>query len=286
MAERDNPFETPQPRGIRVVQGTLRVVVVAQCLGTAAAWLHHRRENPLLQLLGQARDLTSEQLLSAQNGIAAAMIVLAALTLLRPSTFSLLPVIVYQSAWNIAAVLTESGEFPYLQPALRCLLAIVPLALLLIDFWPPRIRPTLILCLSSVSLLRLGTAATFIAHGLFSLWSFPDGSLADLLRNVFQEARGEELPEVLIGPGLATIAAVDFSLALCVVVSRLKTMALLSVVWGFALAASHTLAFGATGYDLTLQSLGSAGAPLAVLLFWVLAVREQKPVYLPDDSDR
>ena len=283
MTSSENPFDTPVPKGVSLVQGTLRVVVAIQCWGMAAARLHHDQQTPLSEFLANGYDLGADKIPLLEDYAAYALIGCGLLTLLRPCWPVLIPVVVWQAAIAITTALAGEGTIPLLEPAEQATRFLTPMALLIIDFWPPRLKPGLTLTRASIGLLRLGTCATFAAHGLVAIYQFRHGgNFVDLILFSFEKVFQYDVERELAQNALAVIGALDVAVALSLLTSRSRALALWMAFWGLLTACSRTLAYGLEGYDMTLIRIANGGAPLAILIFWVSAVREQKPNILPD----
>lgn len=284
-APRENPFETPSPRGIRVVQATLRVVFAIQCWGYAAGELHHQRGFALLDMLQLSRDLAAQDLAQLETSVSYVLIGAGVLTLFRPSWLILLPAAVWQTGMALAPIVLNQGRLPFLEPAEQATRWIVPIALLLIDFWPPNVKPTLTFSLISVGLLRLAAIATFVAHGLAACYQFQHGgSFVELITLSAEKLIDRTVPPEQAQQSLAVIGIVDIAVGLGLLTSRNRVLVGWMVLWGLVTAASRTVAYGVEGYDQTLIRFANAGVPLTVLMFWINAFREQKPIILPDDE--
>jgi hypothetical protein len=278
-----NPFETPRPGGMRLLQGTLRVVVACQCFGLAAARLHQQRPDLLCEFVGKARNIPADQIGHIANLIAYGLIVCGVITLLRPATFVLLPVTIYQAALPVAILMQSSGLAARLAPALHATAIVVPLALLFVDFWPPRLKPGLVSCLAAVSFLKLGSVISLTGWSILFLNQCQHGGpLAEQLQQILARTMDRALDLDQARAGLGILGAISAALALSLLSGRNRPIAACAALFGLGLAASETLAHGSAGYDLTLMRLSEAGAPLGVLVFWMNAVREQKVVYIAE----
>ncbi|QDT30865.1 hypothetical protein [Thalassoglobus polymorphus] len=282
----DNPFETPSPKGIRIVQATLRVVVAIQCWGYAAGHLHHGKHFALLEILRKGGKFPDAKIALFEDYTAYFLIACGVISLFRPMWAMLIPLGAFQVGTAIGVILAQKGLLPYLEVMNQAVRMTVPTALLMVDFWPPRVKPTLAFCLSSIKMLRLATATTFFGHGLLVLHQYQAGGefveiIGRTARNVFHYpiTRGHA-QMVLVMIGIAEIA-----LALNLMTSRNRIIAFVMATWGLILAASYTLAYGQDGYDRTLIRIANCGAPLTVLLFWMKAIQEQKPIILPEVED-
>jgi hypothetical protein len=84
-----------------------------------------------------------------------------------------------------------------------------------------------------------------------------------------------------VAQALAVMLAADFALAWSALTSRSRLTAGLLAGWLIALAALWIAARGSDGYAAFLLDASAAGAPLAIALFWLCAVKEQPPVIIP-----
>lgn len=286
MSEHENPFETPSPKGIRVVQATLRVIVAVQCWGYAASHLHLHHPYAFLEVIQLGYDIPAEQFAQLQQKVAYFLIGCGAITLLRPMWLLLIPLVVWHAGMALSGVISDQDLPKILQLFIEAVRWNIPLALLLVDFWPPRVKPTLAFCLSAIGFVRLATAVTFVAHGISLLYQFQSGGHAvDVVMQcgikLFEKAlEPNQARLILAGAGVTEIV-----LAASFLSSRNRLVALFMTLWGLMIAVSETFAFGSEGYHQTLMQFAMGGAPFAVLLFWINAYREQKPIILPDNED-
>lgn len=282
----ENPFETPSPRGIRRVQATLRVVVAIQLWGGAAGFLHHHQPFAFLEMLQTAYEIPPADVAKMADYIAYGLIGAGWISLLRPVWLILIPVLIWQTGTAVACVVQSQGAFSNLEPMLQATQMAAPLALLLVDFWPPQVRPTLTFSLIAVGCLRLATAIGLIGGGILTLMQLQNGESEIVDRclksamMVFQkEIEVEQLQRSLFVVGVA-----DIVLAMSLLSSRNRLMALIVVIWNLLQISTFTFAYQADGYDETLRRIAEVGAPLTVLLFWMSAYREQKPIILPEEG--
>jgi hypothetical protein len=279
----DNPFETPIPRGVRLVQATLRVVVAVQCWGMAAARLHLDRDTNTGRFLQAIYEIPAARVDQLETYAAYALIVSGLLTLVRPSWAVLLPVSGWLLAETAAGLWHDSSTATILEAGTHGVRIVVPIALLLVDYWPPSLRPTLSFCRTTVILLQLGIAVTYTAYGLVAMHQFRNGGpMVDLIVQSVQKVWQRTLEPASVQQTLAVIGAVDIGAAFVILTSRSRTCALWLTAWGVLTASLYFLALGVQGYHESLMRVADGGAPLAVLLFWIRAVREQKPQFVPD----
>jgi len=282
-----NPFETPIPRGTRLIQATLRVVVAVQCWGMAAARLHRGKATPVTEFLAPAYELSAEQIPMVEDLAGYFMVLAGIVILIRPNTLILVPVIIWQAMVAICAMMLGHGTIPELEPAEQAVRYVAPIALLLIDFWPPRIKPNLTLCRSAIGLLRLATVCTFASHGAVCLFQFQNGgSFVELLTLSLHKVTQYDIDPYRAKQCIALIGAVDIAVAVSLLTSRNRAIVLWMVLWGFLTAFSRILAYGTEGYDMALIRAANGGAPLAVLIFWMYAVKEHKPSFVPEKDHR
>jgi len=278
-----NPFEAPQPRDIRLTQVILRVVVAMQCFGMAAAHLHHQQPDLFCELILKSRDLPADQISNIADIAAYLLAACGVFTLLRPATLVLLPLIVYQAGTAIVPALQGDGLYSRCEPALQATQIAVPLALMLVDFWPPRIKPSLAMCLADMTFLKFATAAAFIAHGLICIdQARQGGPLLDLFHQAFRRGIRENFPLQDFQPVLATLGAIEVGLAVALFTGRSRLVMAACAATGLLIASVSIAAQGAQGYRQCLSQISLMGAPLASLVFHLTSVREQLPLYLPE----
>lgn len=267
------------------MQATLRVVIAIQCWGYAAGHLHQQRPFALLDMLQSAYTWPEDQLATFADYAAYVLIGYGLVTLFRPTWLVLAPLAAWQTGMAVANIVVEQGMLASLEVVEQAVRFTVPTALLLIDFWPPRIKPTLSFCLMSVGLLRIATVGTLLAQGILALYQYQHGGeLVEVLI-----LSGKNLFTKTIDPGqakqaLVVMGVLEIAIAVSLISSRNRLVAFGVVVWQLLAASSWTFAFGLQGYDITLIRIAESGAPLAMLIFWLTAFREQKPIIVPEDE--
>lgn len=279
----ENPFETPVPKGTRTVQSVLRVIVAIQCFGMAAAILHQGRSSAFVEFLAPAYYLNETDAEMLEKCAAVGLAVCGGLTLFRPISLLLAAITIWQGGEAISALMLNHGTIPELEPAEQAVRFMAPVGLLLIDFWPPKIKPTLAFCMASIGLLRLAAVATFAAHGMVAIFQYRHGgNFVELITLSSKNVLHYELDPTWARRSLAVIGAMDVALAFSLFTSRCRPVVFWMALWGFATAASRTLAYRADGYDMTLVRIANGGVPFVIFLFWMTAVQEQKPKVLPE----
>ncbi|MFO1091714.1 MAG: hypothetical protein U0992_00155 [Planctomycetaceae bacterium] len=273
-----SPYDDPVPRGWKFVQGTLRVAVCMQCAGLALAHLSGSQDSGAAGLLQSLWDATG----SAESGhtrLAGYGLAVAALfTLLRPSWPVLVCVVLWFGA-DAAAPLVD--EWRWLAPLSGVLRVAMPLVLLLIDFWPPSLSFSIGRAQVSLALLRLALVISVTVGGIIKLLELDGGGLwSDVIRAAATTV-GINLTDAQVAQSLAVMLAADIGLAWSALTSRNRLALAVLAMWLVASAALWIAAKGSSGYAAFLLDASAAGAPLAVLLFWICAVKEQPPVIVP-----
>ena len=223
MTDEDGYLDYIQPRGLPVLKATLRVIVAVQCLGVAAQSLSRGMESGIAWFLSQEFQWSEAQTAQFDTYAAYALIASAVLTLLRPCWPVLLPVFGWFLADPVISLTYERGAYPILEPCEQAARYGAVLALLILDFWPPRLKSHLGRTTVSMWLLRLAAAATFVGHGLVALSQSTSGGhfvvlLTDAVRAVFETDLTEDRARWL----LALIGGIDLGVALNLVVSPLS----------------------------------------------------------------
>ncbi|MBL8848397.1 MAG: hypothetical protein JNG89_01880 [Planctomycetaceae bacterium] len=273
-----SPYDDPIPRGWKFVQGTLRVAVCMQCTGLALAHLSAGQESSAAGLLRAMWDANEIVPGSFSKFAGYGLSIAALFTLLRPSWPVLLAVVFWFGAEAAAPVAEDGQVVELLQRVLRVAL---PLVLLLVDFWPPPLSFSIGRAKVALGLLRLALVTSVSAGGVLKLFAIEaGGDWTDRLHDAALSA-GLTVSDGQVSQCLAVMLAVDFALAWSSLTSRNRLSLGLLAVWLVALAAVWIAALGSSGYANFLLDASAAGAPLAVLLFWVCAIKEQPPVIVP-----
>lgn len=281
-----NPFDTPRPRGTRMLQGTLRVAVAMQCLGIAAARLHLGETAACVPLLEQAYGLAPAEIGLLQSGVAWGCLVIGLVTLCRPSWVFLFPLCCWEFLNAASGTLYGEGLLAQGAWALQAPQYVVPLALLLIDLWPPALKTTLIMARMAVMFSLIAGIVALGAHGWITLQQL-DGE-GEVFRIVQKLARDvvryplstQHLRQITLAVGLAEIAA-----AACLLCGRVKLVAGGSVLWWMTYSIGLAVTGGMTGYAQALQLAANWGGMLMVLQFWLFAIHERGFEYLPESGE-
>jgi hypothetical protein len=273
-----SPFDDPVPRGYRVVLATLRIAVALQCWGAAAAWLVLREDFGLLPLLMRHAGLSTAALTSLLDKISWGLGVCGLLTLVRPCWPVLLPVTAWFTA--IAAIGPLAGE-PF-RPATHAVRCAAPLALLLLDFWPPAVKFALGRAMAALIVMRLGIATTFAAQGCLALSQSRTGGplttqLAAAIANIVPSSPAAGHAPAALG----IVGGIYLGLAVGLLLVRSRAIALLMTVLGGLAAMSYVIAGGPEQWGQTLLHAAGAGAPAALFVYWWRAVREQPAITVP-----
>lgn|GEM_PF-2264899 len=285
MATGVNPFETPRPRGVPLMQGALRVIVAGYCFGAAASRLHQGRLDPLVSFLFPMEEGAGSQLGTMSDMVAYGLLVIGALTLLRPVHLLLLGVVVHAAGTAVAGMFPEDVPWSAWTPVYLATTWIAPIALLLMDFWPPRMKSSLVICLSSVGLLRLASVATFLSLGLFCLEQCQQGgSWVNLLQSAAQNGFHERLSDEESRKLLGYCSGIHFAVAAAMLTSRAGAVPVLAALWGVLWTMLPLFSEGQKGYDQSLFAISQWGAPLVVAIFQNYSIRRHAPDYIPEQN--
>ena len=286
MATANSPWEHPEPRGLAVVQGLLRVIVAVQCWGAAAQQLQARSTTELAQALFGGLGETSP--VPVQFDRIAGVVLLAAglLTLVRPAAIAVLAIV----AWfGVQIISVATGDAPTIgfNVSEQLIRVGAPFALALIDWWPPKLAFSLGRFLFSLGLLRLTLCVSLAGQGLRTLLSIPDRpGLCDLVTKAVEKCLGESWSAVRTDMAVGVWGAVDLAFAISMLATRSRAVAIGGAAWITFRTALWTIALGPDGYAETLIRAGLVGAPLVLAAFSILAVREPKPEILPAAAKR
>ncbi|WP_437201656.1 hypothetical protein [Planctomicrobium sp. SH664] len=280
-----DPFVAPIPRGTRILQATLRVGVAVQCFGLAISVLVLRGESPLVTWCVRHAELNPAGGLLVDRRLAMAVAIAGCFSLLRPAWFVLVPLGIFQLLQGgFAALLAESGTGLLIFCEQACRVAL-PFGLLLIDFWPPAMRPSLALNRLAVLLLRLATIVAAVSWGIHALIQYQrGGDLVVWLQLTCSKLLQRDVEASTAQAGLAVLGAICIAGGLCLALSRNRLVAGGLSGWGFLHAFSQVIAAGGAGAGLALAGFGDGVAPLVVLLFWMLTIKEHGPTYLTEPS--
>jgi hypothetical protein len=277
-----SPYDDPVPRGWKFVQGALRVAVALQCAGAAIAEWKATDETSVLRLLKSTYAIPEE--LAAEFGTFAAygLGIAALLTLMRPNWPLMLLVTLWFALTAAAPAVDDASPLVSLEQAIRIS---TPLVLMLVDFWPPPLSFSIGRATVSLGILRVGIIAS-LASRVGLLWKecgYP-GDWSALVAECMHSANSAAPTDVAIVQLVALILAVDASLAFSLLISRSRPTALLLAGWQVALGALPLVAFGPDALDACLLQSAAAGAPMALGLYWICAVKEQPGIIVPGNA--
>ncbi len=271
----DSPFDDPVPRGLGVVQATLRITVALVCWGWAARYLHLQTASPVAGLLETWLKLGAPQVAKAESITAYALIAAGALTLLRPCWFVTFPVFL----WLTLAAVGVGFHAPAHKPLVG--LEYMPggtaaLALILIDFWPPKLKFSLGMHASGLWLLRISCGTAFIAQGIHAvIQSQFGGDWFAIMQQALEKLSGKEFTDRDVRFALAMMGAIDIAAGFAFLIRRSRMAALSATLWGIVAAGFFTVASGETMYPETLTRAALVGGPATLFCHWWLAIQEQ-----------
>jgi hypothetical protein len=281
MATVNSPWEHPEPRGLAVVQGLLRVIVAVQCWGAAAQQLQAKSTSELAQaLFGGLGELSP---VPVQFDRISGVVLLAAglLTLVRPAAIAVLAIVAWFGAQIIS---TATGDVSMIGFSVSEQLVRVgaPFALALIDWWPPKLAFSLGRFLFSLALLRLTLCISLAGQAFRTLLSIPERpAQCDLVTKAVEKCLGEPWSAMRTDMAVGVLGGVDLAVAICLMATRSRAVAIGGAAWIALRTSLWTIALGPDGYAETLIRAGLVGAPLVLAAFSILAVREPKPEILP-----
>jgi hypothetical protein len=270
-----SPFDDPVPRGLGVVQATLRITTAVVCWGWAARFLHLKTMSPVAGLLKAWLALPDARIAGIENTTAYALIVVGLLALVRPCWFILFPAYL----WLTLAAVGSGFASPAYKPLAgleHAAGSVAPLALLLIDFWPPKLKFSLGMYSTGLWLLRIGAAVSFIAQGVYAvIQSHFGGPWIDIMQQTLDHLAPREFTERDVQFALTVLGMIDVAVGFALWIRRSRIAALAAAVWGIVAAGFYTVASGETLYAETLVQAAMIGAPATLLIHYWLAIHEE-----------
>ncbi len=273
-----------RPRGLTWIKTTLRVTVAVQCLGAAAQRLSAGTVSPVAEFLIVDVQWPEAQAWQLDNGIAYGLMVAGILIALRPSWPVLLPVTVWFIATAVVPLVRSVSPTSVIEFVAVGLRYLSPLSLMILDFWPPRLKSHLGRTVVAMWMLRLAATATFFGTGLLAiLHSVEPGPSLALFQEVANQLRGAPLSNIVARTGLGAVGGLFMALALNMLVTRSKPVLVGAMAMGFVSAFSRMVESGPAGYPETLVRFAQIGAPLVLLLYFSLSIREFPPEVVPEN---
>lgn len=274
-----SPFDDPVPRGQNVVLATLRITVALACWGAAGARLAAGDDFQLLDPLVRYAGFTPAAANGVLDKIAWALALCGALTLVRPCWPVLIPVTIWFAALTAVG---RALDKPDLQPVTHAVRYLAPLSLLLLDFWPPRVKFSIGRAMVGFFFLRLGTVVTFAGEGLLALQqSRGDGPLTPQLGEALEHVFHWDAPIEQVQTVLGVIGGLYLGLALGLLLVRSRAIALLMALIAAAAAMTYVIARGPAAWPQVLLHAAPGGAAMTLFFHWWLAVKEQPAITVP-----
>ena len=282
MATPNSPWEQPDPRGLPAVQGILRVVVAVQCWGAAAERLQGRGSSELARLLFHGLNGSDPAIVQLDRFVAAALLVVGLLSLVRPVWIAQFAAAGWFVAQGFAVATAADGNWNSFRLAEQLIRIAPPIALALVDWYPPKLRFTLGRFLISLGMLKYAAVISLSAQGLRTLLSIPDRArLLEMTEKVASTFKWGSWSPDQAGMAVGALGGIDIGVALAFAASRSRAVALVTAAWCLARISLWTFAFGPNGYADTLLRVALVGAPLTMAAFSIFAVKEQPPEILP-----
>ena len=232
----------------------LRVTVALTCVGAAAQMLLYG--GPVFSWLWMNLDWSENAAARVESGAAFGLIAAAGLVFWQPAR-SLLPLV---AAWLLFTALADTliGTWhPELTIGAHAVRYMTPLALLALL----RKQRT-----GAEWLLRVGTAATFIFHGLQAL--LMKGEFLDFIIGAGNSA-SLAIAEPTARNALLLIGALDIAVGLLILLPyKLRLVAGWLALWGFTTALARVVYAGWGNWPELLIRVANGAAPLTLLLLW------------------
>ena len=261
------------------MQGTLRVTVAVQCWGAAGLRLLHPGWSPLAQMKTVAAEAEIGHYAALDYGTAAFLVAAGLLSLTRPMWPVLLPVVGLFAADAVAPIGADDNWLLYPAAAARAASIVAPLALALLDWFPPKARFSLARFLIAIAGIRYATAATFAAWGLIAIAeSRHPGTLSSALTAIPSEFGQTSLSPDAAGWAMALVGAIHWAFAMNVVSTRSRMVVAMLAGWALLCAALPIYAVGARGLLDAAVRAAEVGAPLVLVLYWTRAIEERGDV--------
>ncbi len=273
-----------RPRGLTWIKATLRVTVAVQCLGAAAQRLSAGTVSPVAEFLIVDVQWLEAQAWQLDNGVAYGLMVAGVLIALRPAWPVLLPVTVWFIA--VAAIPVVRGVNPTsaIEFVAEGLGYLSPLALMILDFWPPRFKSHWGRTVVAMWMLRLAAMETFFGTGLLAiLHSVEPGPSLVLFQEVARQLRGAPLSDVAARAGLGVMGGLFMAVALNMLATRSKPVLMGAMAMGFVSSFSRMVESGPAAFPETLVRFAQIGVPLVLLLYFSLSIREFPPEVIPEN---
>jgi hypothetical protein len=265
----------------------LRVVVAIQCWGAAADRLHGRSISDFARHAFQGLDPASAEAIQFDRFVAIALLLMGLLVLVRPAWVALLAVLGWFTVQAVGALTAADGTTNWIVPAEQLVRIMAPLSLALIDWWPPKLKFSLGRFLFAMGLLRIAATVSIAAGGVSMLISGGDPSrLLPLAKKALVMIGSADPSDATAGMAMGLIGGIDLGMALSLIATRSRGVAVLVGLWSVWRICLWTLAYGPQGYSETLLRVAQAGAPLAMAAFSYLAVKEAPPQILPAGEQR
>ena len=227
-------------------------------------------------------DIDPASLAWVDQATGAALLVCGLLSLTRPCWPVLIPVTLVLAGDAAAPLGSAPGWLSWLGLAIAAATFVAPVALMLVDWYPPRARFSLARFLIALLLARYAVVATFLAIGVKALHeSRHAGSLVRLVQAVPEQLAGRPLHAEALGWVLTLLGAFTIAFALNMLIARNRGMAAALVAWGLLLLVMHLFAEGARGLLEMAARFAWLGLPTVLLLYWSRSIEERGDVLRP-----
>ncbi len=226
----------------------------------------------------------------AVDRVAGAILIgLAVWLWIRPSRLAFLVVALWFFLWSWGGFFRQDGRFWYIIPAAQAVRYLLPMALAfaaLRPIWarlrgteaPSQLGPT------SLWILRIGIALTFLAHGFEAIAKNPN--FEDYINLTAQLWLDWNPPQRLVRVSLISIGVIDVVVAVWILLQPNRWVALWMAFWGAITALSRMTSYGFDdGLHETVLRAANGGVPLVLALLWWSPDRRRASTDAPNRSE-
>ena len=275
-------FAIPAARGLSGIQGTLRVTVALQCWGVAGLRFLVAGDSPLSRMWSIAKGIDSSQFVLVDQVIGGLLLACGVLCLTRPCWPVLIPLTVLFVGDAVAPIGTDENWLAYPRAIAAAATGAAPVALLLVDWYPPKARFSLARFLIAIAIVRYAVAMTFLSLGLLTIHeSRFAGPIAEVVAGIPQRMADASLSPDAVGWALSLLGAIHFAFAMNIGTTRSRGIAASLAVWGLLWTAAPMFASGARGLLELMQHFARVGLPIALVLYWMRSIEERGDVLRP-----
>lgn len=278
-----DPYTAPPLRGLSFVRTTLRVFVALQCWGYAAAHLHFHSQSPLAVVLQKEFFITASETSLFDFCAALSLVMCGVSCLLRPAWPLLLAMTAGQMMFVAAKAWLGEGSHPAIIVANHACIMLSPFLLGCADFWPGHRKFSLGYWIAIAWLMRMAVCVALIGQGIDGIiQSQKADELVRVARGTIEKLTLEEPTQSQARMALAMVSAMQIAIGSSLAINRSRTSAGLAALLGVFVATCYSLGLDMVGYPRTLIHLIDGGMAAALGFYWVGAIQEGQPTYIPE----